>query len=705
MNPLHPASRSTHAHRRLLLALLTLAMTLVPGAAHAADGTFTQILCANPDTGRGLGVSSVDGLTTPSSAPAWRATVSLDACGTGPVTSANAITLGPATSSSVPYNGYAAIHYAVLDPALRIERGRYFRSFSSGQYPFEVSTRIVQHGGGDPTEAEAPTNGWDSFWTGRGATAGRSDQPFAHENEVQPQHDGRSFSVTAQCRDTGASCSHGAAEWSYRFFGGKVTLYDDEAPVIDELSGSLLDGGSLTTESLTFRVSDDGSGIYRFKLYIDGEETDVRDLTAGADAESTDRDDTCFDANPQNSDPYEFARQQPCPAALDRTIDIDTGTIPDGRHQLRAVVEDAGGNEVALVDRDVTVDNHPAPGLLEPTLPQIDGEPVVGAALRGTNGSWRDAAKYDFYWQRCPTENSCVVLADYPGRAYVPTAEDVGTRLRFLVVATNDVGEWTTATSPYSAPIEAAHSTTPAEPSTGLPPGQPGSLPDDADAPPAHGAAVPPAPAPNGRGATASARLVLLGAARKKLRSRFNAKTPLAGRLTGDAGRPIAGAIVQVTVRNSAAGASVAPLTTAITGEDGTFHFIVPPGPSRRIDISYSPSLTDVRPAAVATVRLVVPASLSLRVRPAPPGRTTRLTGALRFLPRAGIQIEVQALDGRRWRTFDTTRTRRGGVFRYGYRFKAPAAGRVFHLRALVASPIYPFARGASAAVRVRVPR
>lgn len=79
------------------------------------------------------------------------------------------------------------------------------------------------------------------------------------------------------------------------------------------------------------------------------------------------------------------------------------------------------------------------------------------------------------------------------------------------------------------------------------------------------------------------------------------------------------------------------------------------------------------------------------------------MTDRLMHLPRGG-QIQVQALDGRRWRTFDTTTTRRGGRFRFGYRFKPPAAGRTFRLRVLVDSPVYPFARGASRAARIGVP-
>ena len=702
-------SHYNRPRRALLATLVALATTLLPSAALAADGTFTQILCANPDTGQGLGVSAVDGLTAPASATAWRATVDNDSCGTGAPTAANAIALGPSSAATVPYNGYAALHYRVADSALTLESARFFRAFASGNHPFEVSTRIIQHGGTAASEADAPMNGSDWFWSGQSELAGQDDQPFARENEVQAEHNRRSFSVTAQCRDTGATCAHAPGEWSYRFFGGEAQLRDTQPPVIESASGSLLDGGTIATEQMTFRASDAGAGIYRFKLAIDGQEIDVRDLTGDADLTVTDRSGTCFDVNPQNTDPHEFAHQQPCPASLERTLNISTAAVSDGGHHLRAVIEDAGGNEAALVDRQVTVDNHPAPEVDPGSIPAIGGTPVVGEPLTGTNGNWRHATRYDYYWQRCPTETSCSVLVDFPGSTYVPTADDIGSRLRFAVVATNDVGEWTMSTSPYSAPVVAPGAPPPVG---GGAPGGSGAMTSDAvvsDAPRPDAAAPTPIAPPdarlNGRGATRDARLIVrLRGGRTKLRTRFNANSSLAGRLTDSAGNPIAGAVLQVAAKDSSAGAVAQSLGTTVTGEDGAFSYTIPAGPSRRIEVAYRANLAHDGPATTAAVRLVVPAAVSLRIRPARPGRATWMTGRLRHLPRAGVQIQMQALDGRRWRTFDTTMTKRGGRFRYGYRFKPAAAGRTFHLRVLVASPLYPFARGASRPSRIRVP-
>jgi hypothetical protein len=699
--------RSRH-RTRATAALAVLAGLIAAAPAGAADGTFTQILCANPDTGNGLGVSTVDGLTAPATASSWRATITPATCATGPKASANAITLGPSSTATVPYNGYASLHYAVADPSLSLESARYFRAFASGNHPFEVQTRVAQHGA-SASSIGTPLNGFDSFWSGQSQSAGRADQPFASENEVDAVHDGRSFAITAQCRDTGGTCAHAAGEWSYRFFGGEVRLRDTEPPVIESLSGSLLDGGAVTTEHLTFRATDEGAGVYRFRATIDGAELAAEDLTPGSDVTATDRSATCFDVNPQNGDPYEFAHQQPCPASLERDVTIDTSSVADGPHRLRAIVEDAGGNETVLVDRQVVVDNHPAPELVDGSLPEVAGTPTVGEPLTGENGSWRGATTYDYYWERCPTETTCAALVDAPGRTYVPTADDVGARMRFLVIATNEVGEWTVSTSPYSAPVaRAAEGSTPGGGSSAptrpdTPSSPPGAPTPPEPGPTAHDAAAPTALVLNGRGATSDARLLVTS--RRKIRTRFASANRVSGRLTDGGGQPIAGAVLQLTTRQSSAGAITAPLGTTVTGDDGGFSYTVPGGPSRRVDVAYRTSLGDDRPAASATVRLVVPAAVSLRIRAARPGRTTWMTGRLKHLPRRGVQIQVQALDGRRWRTFDTTTTRGGGRFRFGYRFKPAAAGRTFHLRVLVDSPIYPFARGASRAGRMRVPR
>jgi hypothetical protein len=159
----------------------------------------------------------------------------------------------------------------------------------------------------------------------------------------------------------------------------------------------------------------------------------------------------------------------------------------------------------------------------------------------------------------------------------------------------------------------------------------------------------------------------------------------------------VAHATVVATVAVARPGAPARRLGTITTDSDGRFTYKIGHGPSRTIWFTYN--------TTKATLRIVVKAQLALHIGRARVTRTTRLTGHLEHLRRAGIKLEVQALDGKRWRTFDTTKTTKNGSFRYGYRFKRTAAGRRFALRVLVDSPTYPFARGASKAVTVRVTR
>jgi hypothetical protein len=104
-------------------------------------------------------------------------------------------------------------------------------------------------------------------------------------------------------------------------------------------------------------------------------------------------------------------------------------------------------------------------------------------------------------------------------------------------------------------------------------------------------------------------------------------------------------------------------------------------------------------------LRTLVRASLTAKIAPRSPrpGRLTRVSGRLRYLPRAGVQIIVQFRRGATWRTVGTVKTRAGGRFTWRYRFLRQTRGRTFTLRARADSPIYPFVAGNSRPFRVRV--
>ncbi len=216
-----------------------------------------------------------------------------------------------------------------------------------------------------------------------------------------------------------------------------------------------------------------------------------------------------------------------------------------------------------------------------------------------------------------------------------------------------------------------------------------------------------PASVPNGANPSRLAKITARFTTTKKTsrRLRFRSTPTVKGTLVNESGQPITGATVAILARQRRSGAQPVQIATAQTGADGAFGTKLPSGSSRTITFAYTAFSTDPKPAATAvlrtTVRAVVSASISPRSTSA--GKRIRLTGRLRLLPRKGVEIKIQARDGRNWRTVDDVRTNSRGTFSWPYRFRPSARGRTFAFRARVASPIYPFAAANSKTLTVRV--
>jgi sugar lactone lactonase YvrE len=75
--------------------------------------------------------------------------------------------------------------------------------------------------------------------------------------------------------------------------------------------------------------------------------------------------------------------------------------------------------------------------------PSVLGTPIEGETLTADNGSWlgADPLTFRYVWDRCDAEGeSCVAITGATEPKYVPTAEDLGARLRVEVTATNSLG-------------------------------------------------------------------------------------------------------------------------------------------------------------------------------------------------------------------------------------------------------------------------
>ncbi|HKO38008.1 MAG TPA: hypothetical protein VJU14_06540, partial [Solirubrobacterales bacterium] len=163
--------------------------------------------------------------------------------------------------------------------------------------------------------------------------------------------------------------------------------------------------------------------------------------------------------------------------------------------------------------------------------------------------------------------------------------------------------------------------------------------------------------------------------------------------------RPSRGALAPVTVE------------TVRTGEQGGFELALPPGPSRRVTVTF---LGDggLEPASRRPLELRVRSGISLRAVPRSlrTGEVVRLSGRVMTkgapIPRRGKLLAIQYLEEAtdRWRPVLVTRSDRHGRFRARYRFRYVAGRAAIRLRATaLAEERWPYAPGSSPAVTVRV--
>lgn len=127
-----------------------------------------------------------------------------------------------------------------------------------------------------------------------------------------------------------------------------ASLYRSEISISDALdpqpagaAGPAAQSGDHSgTQTVTFNVTDQGSGVYRGIVEIDG--AVAQDETIDANGGK------CVDANLGNGDPHEFLDRQPCKLSANVTIALDTTRVTDGDHTIRVRVLDAAGNSATV---------------------------------------------------------------------------------------------------------------------------------------------------------------------------------------------------------------------------------------------------------------------------------------------------------------------------------------------------------------------
>ena len=218
--------------------------------------------------------------------------------------------------------------------------------------------------------------------------------------------------------------------------------------------------------------------------------------------------------------------------------------------------------------------------------------------------------------------------------------------------------------------------------------------------------------------ATTTTRTALEGAGRRAghaaggggrtLRAGFGKRALLRGRLANEAGRPIAGATLDVYTQVLSPGAPYRLLGHVLSGGDGGYRVVVPAGPSRHLLIGYRSHLNDVKPTALAEATETVPAAAKLTPVPrhVRNGQRVVFRGHLLggFVPASGKAVEVQVKIGRTWRDILSTRSDRHGLFKAGYRFTRTHARVTYRFRAVIRTDSdYPYTDGRSNIARVRL--
>jgi hypothetical protein len=197
-----------------------------------------------------------------------------------------------------------------------------------------------------------------------------------------------------------------------------------------------------------------------------------------------------------------------------------------------------------------------------------------------------------------------------------------------------------------------------------------------------------------------------VGVLRPSKTVRWGHGATIRGILRNAAGQAVAGANLRLLVRELRIGSRRVDRGGVTTGADGRFTFGITRGSSRRFRIAYRAHAGDDHLTAKSDVKFSTRARIIVHVpRHARSRGTVRFRGSLpgRPLPPSGVTLELQAHQpGHGWRTVKTTRTRRGGRYSTRYRFNSAAGRFTFRLR-LRPNDSYPYARGTSKAVRIRV--
>jgi len=696
------ARRSGLARRAIGITLGASALAAVL-AAPAQAGTMTTYTCRTPDGQR----ASTAGWTNVLDNPSWDVSNHCAAGGTLKIEAK-----GGGHSSDEAQEGMrftpapnTTLHGAELYRAASLPYSSntwgWSYSIGAGSTVFESNSAAQSPGGNGSSGAGSMLSGWN--YAGNRLL-------ITDQNALSAQNE---LVTGMRCAGTnGQTCADPGNDAFLHLYGAWFKIHDATDPAVSNVGGSLIAPGAKDgIETLTYNASDTGAGLYRAILEVDGQpaQTTVVDGNGGS----------CADAVSTNTDPYEFSHRQPCKLTINSgEFSIDTRLIAEGERAIRVRIEDATGNRANVYGpMPITIDNIPPPTSTSP--PVVSGTMVRGSQLSTDAGGWTGNGvpfTLAYQWQR--SADSGASWADIPGAtgtSYTLGAGDVGRQIRTKVTGSSSEGTTTAHSASAGQVTEPAAPAMPPADGTGVgapgADGQSGSGGADGTDGTNGGGAQTIVQTANGRDASPTATLAAAfdGTRSKRIKVRYGKQRRIMGTLLLPNGQPIVGARLDVTSQAKLMGALPVAAGQVVTDGNGRFAYPFNARLSRTITIGYrwytqASSYTHTTAVNVDVIPAVSmkPSRATLRN-----GQSVKFTGKIKGAPkRARKVVEIQALDGRRWRTIATVRVnkRKAGRFTYRYRFTRTRRPTVYQFRASVRGEQgWPFVTGHSKPRKVKV--
>ncbi len=479
-----------------------------------------------------------------------------------------------------------------------------------------------------------------------------------------------------------ALCARSSPSW-LAVNGLTLTVFDPWAPTT-RIGGPLLaPGWKRGATLLEIDATDPGGGVAREEASADGTPLVAVALPcATAAIEGVVR----------------GTRLSPCPGDAPKVLEVDTTKLADGAHALRACAVDFGGEVGCAADARIEVDNSPPAiafaateeGKVAVTL----NDPYSGPGS-GTISVQRDGAPG-------PTDLPTRFEAGAPGTArLVADLPDLGDgSYAFRATGSDALGNAGGAELRVAGSAAEVREKVAAAGAGGK-----------EAAPKPHGGRAHGGGADAGRHRTHIRAGFAAGSRGSVLTVPFGAGVTVRGRLTGADGAALARERVEVIASVARGAVPRRALRRVVTGPGGRFSLRLPPGPSRRVRVSFhggdglAPSRS--RPLAL---RVAAAVKLTAEPRELATGESVLLGGRVRRgparIPRRGKLVTIQYLERASgdWRPALVTRTDGRGRFSVRYRFRYITGAARIRLRATALPEAgWPYAAGSSPPVTVGV--